>query len=369
MKRYGNLYEKIYSYENLQLAHQKAKKDKSFYSEVKMIDANEEYYLIQLQNMLIWKTYTVKPSDYTMFKKLDKGKEREIFKLDYFPHRIMQHALMNVVQEIMLKTFINNTFASIPKRGIHLLLKRMDRDIKNDKDGTMYCLKMDVRKFYPNINHIILKKMLRKKFKDMDVLWLMDIIIDSMEGEKGIAIGSLFSQWAGNFYLTYLDHWLKENKKIKYYYRYCDDMVILHEDKEFLHQIRKEIEEYLLINLDLELKNNWQVFPTRVRGIDFVGYRHFGDYILLRKSTAKQMKKKMRKLFKKCKRGHQLTYSEWCSINSYNGWLKWCNGYNLYSKYIKPLEFYTQKYYREVIKNESIQQSERHNGYSSKPRS
>lgn len=353
MKRYGNLYEKIYSYENLQLAHQKAKRDKSFYNEVKMVDANEEYYLTQLQNMLIWKTYSVKPSDYTMFIKIDKGKEREIFKLDYFPHRIMQHALMNVIQEILLKSFIDNTFASIPNRGIHLCLKRMDKDIRSDKEGTMYCLKMDVRKFYPNINHRILKELLRKKFKDEDVLWLMDVIIDSMEGENGIAIGSLFSQWAGNFYLTYFDHWLKEQKGIKYYYRYCDDMVILHRDKEFLHQIRKDISEYLLVNLDLELKVNWQVFPSRVRGIDFVGYRHFGDYILLRKSTAKQMKRKMREIYKKCLHGESLTYSEWCSINSYGGWATWCNGYNLTEKYIKPLRPYCDKYYREVIKHES----------------
>jgi len=209
MKRYGNLYEKIYNYENLQLAHQKARKDKSFYREVQMVDNNEEYHLLQLQNMLIWKTYSVKYSDYTVFKKIDKGKEREIFKLDYFPHRILQHALMNVVEEILLKSFISNTFSSIGNRGIHLLLKRMGKNIKDDKEGTMYCLKMDVRKFYPNINHNILKILLRKKFKDEDVLWLMDTIIDSMEGEKGIAIGSLFSQWAGNYYLTYFDHWLK----------------------------------------------------------------------------------------------------------------------------------------------------------------
>ncbi len=354
MKRHGNLFERVYSYENLQLAHQKAKKDKAYYKEVKMVDENEEYYLLQLQNMLIWKTYSVKSSDYTMFKKIDKGKEREIFKLDYFPHRIIQHALMNVVQDVILKSLIDNTFASIPNRGIHLLLKRMDKDIRGNKEETIYCLKMDIRKFYPSINQDILKEMLRKKFKDGDVLWLMDTIIDSMDGENGIAIGSLFSQWAGNFYLTYLDHWLKEEKNIKYYYRYCDDMVILHEDKEFLHQIRKEIEEYLLTKLELELKNNWQVFPTRVRGIDFVGYRHFGDYILLRKYTSKNMKKKMRKLIKRCRMGCGLSYSEWCGINSYGGWLKWCNGYNLYKKYIKPLEFYTQKYYREVINNESI---------------
>jgi len=319
-----------------------------------MVDDNEEYYLLQLQNMLIWKTYIVKPEDYTMFKKIDKGKEREIFKLDYFPHRILQHALMNVVQDIFLKGFIDNTFSSIPNRGIHLLLKRMNKDIKNDIEGTSYCLKMDVRKFYPSINQSILKEMLRTKFKDDDLLWLMDTIIDSMDGDRGIAIGSLFSQWAGNFYLSNLDHWLKEDKRIKYYYRYCDDIVILHSGKDFLHGIRKEIEQYLSNKLDLELKDNWQVFPTRIRGIDFVGYRHFIDYILLRKSTAKNMKKKLRKIYKRCRKGGELTYAEWCSINSYKGWVKWCNGYNLYKNYIRPLEFYTNRYYREVVKSEII---------------
>lgn len=196
--------------------------------------------------------------------------------------------------------------------------------------------------------------MFRIKIKDKDVLWLIDTIIDSMEGNKGIAIGSLFSQYAGNFYLTYFDHWLKEEKKIKYYYRYCDDLVVLHKDKDFLHKLRKEIQNYLKINLDLILKNNWQVFPTRIRGIDFVGYRHFDNYILLRKSTSKNMKKKLRKLYKKCERGEELNYSEWCCINSYQGWLKWCNGYNLYKNFIQPLEKYSNKYYREVIKNENI---------------
>ena len=152
MKRYGNLFQKVFEYDNLKLAHQKAGKDKSFYKEVKMVDANEDYYLIQIQNMLMWKTYTINSIDYKMFKKIDKGKEREIFKLNYFPHRIIQHALMNVIQDVLLKSFISNTFASIPNRGIHLTLKRMSNDIDNDIEGTKYCLKMDIKKFYPNID-------------------------------------------------------------------------------------------------------------------------------------------------------------------------------------------------------------------------
>ena len=354
MKRYGNLFQKVFDYDNLKLAHQKAKRDKSFYKEVKMVDADEDYYLIQIQNMLMWKTYTVAPNDYKMFKKLDKGKVREIFKLDYFPHRIIQHALMNVIEDILLKSFIGNTFSSIPERGIHLTLKRMSDGIKNDRIGTGHCLKMDVRKFYPSINQEICKQMFRRKFKDNDLLWLVDTIMDSMEGDKGIAIGSLFSQWAGNFYLSYFDHWLKEIKGVKYYYRYCDDLVILHHDKDYLHGLRIEIRDYLVTKLNLGLNDNWQVFPTAIRGIDFVGYRHFIDYVLLRKTTAKNMKRKLRKLLKKCQGGMKLTHGEWCSANSYKGWLKWANCYNLHNVYVKPLIPYCEDYYREVIKKVKV---------------
>ena len=123
------------------------------------------------------------------------------------------------------------------------------------------------------------------------------------------------------------------------------DILLYSNDKKYLHRLKENIEEYLATNLDLEIKENWQVFPSRVRGIDFVGYRHFGDYILLRKSTAERFKKKMRKIKKKLDNGGELTYSEWCSINSYKGWIKWCNGYNLMRKYIKPVELYCEQYY------------------------
>lgn len=123
MKRYGNIYHKIYDMDNLRLAHRNAREDKSYYNEVKMVDKNEDYYLKQIQYMLKNKTYSLTSNDYIMFKKNDKGKVREIYKLDYFPHRIIQWALMLQIQNILLNTFIDNTFSSIPERGIHLCLK------------------------------------------------------------------------------------------------------------------------------------------------------------------------------------------------------------------------------------------------------
>lgn len=182
--------------------------------------------------------------------------------------------------------------------------------------------------------------------------------------ESGIAIGSLVSQWLGNFNLTKFDHWLKETVKVKFYYRYCDDLVILHHDKDLLHNLRIEIDTYLSENLKLQVKDNWQVFPSFVRGIDFVGYRHFGSYILLRKSTAKSLKRKMSRILTRCRSGKMLTYNEWCSINSYRGWIMYCDGYNLTETYIKPLIPYTDHYYNLVVKGggniETILKRERH---------
>ena len=276
-------------------------------------------------------------------------KIREIYKLDYFPHRIIQHALLLQIEDIMLRNLINNTFASIPKRGIHQAFIKLDSDLKEYPEDTQYCLQMDVKKFYPSINHEINKAQYRRKFKDSDLLWLIDMLIDSL-GDKGIAIGSLFSQWDGNFNMSPLDHWLKENKGIKFYYRYCDDLVVLGKTKEELHQIKLEIIDYLKVNLDLDIKGNYKIFPVDIQGIDFVGYRHFRSYVLLRKTIAKKLIRKTRDIQKKINNNGKLNYSDYCSINSYKGWLKWCNGYNLYIKWIKPLEPYAKEYYEENLK-------------------
>lgn len=347
IKRYGNIYPKIYDYNNLKLAHRNARKNKTFYDEVKTVDKNIDYFLIQLQNMLIWKTY--KTSDYEIFTLIDQGKEREIYKLPYFPDRICQWAIMLQTEDIFMETFTDFTCASLPNRGIHYALDLETRYLKNAED-TKYCLKIDVKKFFPSVDHETLKRLLRRKFKDPDLLWLLDEIIDSIDGDRGLPIGNYTSQYLANFYLAYFDHWLKEEKDVKYVIRYMDDIVIFSNSKEYLHELRKEIEEYLIINLKLKLKENWQVFPTRIRGVDFVGYRHFGDYILLRKSTSKDLIRAMRDIMKKLENGGQLTYSEWCSINSYKGWLKWCNGHNLYEKWIEPLEPYCKEYYLTNIK-------------------
>lgn len=349
MKRYGNLYARIYDMENLKLAHQNAKKGKGWYKEVKMVDADPEKYLSELQEMLINKTYNT--SEYQTFIKKDSGKERLIYKLPYFPDRICQWAILQVIEPYLLKNFTDDTYSAIPGRGIHLCLHKVEKAMQTDVPGCQYCLKLDAKKYYPSINHDILKEKYRRLFKDDDLLWLLDEIIDSTPGDTGIPIGNYISQYSGNFYLSSFDHWMKEVKHVKHYFRYMDNIVIFGSTKEELHQLEKDIEEYFRINLKLEVKGNWQVFPSYVRGVDFVGYRTFLNFKLLRKTTCKQFKKSMNKVNRHRLEGKELTYSEWCSINSYKGWLLHCDSYRLQQKYIAPLQKYADAYYIFNIKN------------------
>ena len=181
----------------------------------------------------------------------------------------------------------------------------------------MYCLKLDITKFYPSVNHDILKALLRRKFKDAKLLALLEEIINSAEG---LPIGNYLSQYMANFYLSYFDHWIKETKAVKYYYRYADDLVFLHHDKEYLHQLLTEIKHYLYNNLHLHVKGNHQVFPVASRGIDFVGYKFYHTHTRLRKG----IKKNFARMLAKNKNSK--------SIASYNGWAKHCNSKHLIKK-------------------------------------
>ena len=351
MKRFNHLYEKVYDIDNLRKAHKNASKGKGWYYEVKEINKDPDRYLYQLQDMLKNKTYHT--SQYVNFLKVESPKERLISKLPYFPDRICHWALLQVIEPILLRNFIADTYSAMPNRGIHYGMKRLLRDMRNDPVGCKYCLKLDMKKYYPSINHTILKQKYARLIKDKDLLWLIGEIIDSTEGDTGIPIGNYLSQYSGNLYLSGFDHWIKEVKRVKHYYRYMDDIVILSDSKEQLHELIRDIKAYAHQELRLNVKENWQIFPTFVRGLDFLGYRFFRGYILLRKTTYQNMRKKLRTLRKKVERGRKMNFHEWCSISSYNGWLTHCNSYRLYKAYIYPLEPYAEEYYLSNIRGKN----------------
>lgn len=313
MKRIKNLYEKIYSIENIELADKIARKGKLKQPGVIMHDKNKNENIQKLHEML--KKGTYKTSDYTTFT-IFEPKERLIFRLPYFPDRITHHAIMNVLEPVFVSTFTADTYSCIKKRGIHAAANAVKNALKNS-ESTKYCLKLDIVKFYPNIDHAILKQLIRRKIKDTDLLWLLDEIIDSTDG---LPIGNYLSQYMANFYLTYFDHWIKEEKRVKYYFRDADDLVILADSKPYLHQLLSDIRIYLQDNLKLELKQNYQIFPVDARGIDFVGYVFRHTHIRLRKT----IKKNFARMIAKNKNQQ--------SIASYNGWISHCNGKHLKKK-------------------------------------
>ncbi|MEM7550865.1 MAG: RNA-directed DNA polymerase [Bacteroidota bacterium] len=315
MKRTGNLYHQITDMKNLIEADRKGQKGKSEQYGVKLHNRNKSANLMTLQDMLQTKSY--RTSEYDIFP-IYEPKERLVYRLPYFPDRITHHAIMNVLEPIFVDSFTADTYSCIKKRGIHKLLNKLKADLK-DVPGTRYCLKLDVKKFYPSIDHYVLKTLLRKKFKDQDLLWLLDEIIDSA---PGLPIGNYLSQYLANFYMTYFDHWVKEHLKARYYYRYADDIVILSGDKTHLHHLRFEIDRYLSENLRLQVKENYQVFPVESRGIDFVGYVFYHSHIRIRKSIKKNFARKLKK------------NPEHESIPSYMGWLSHCNASHLTKKLV-----------------------------------
>lgn len=311
MKRKSRLFEDMITEENIRVAFYNAKKGKKHYQEVRMVESNPDYYLSEIKNMLQNKTF--KTSEYEVFTRISGGKTREIFKLPFYPDRIIHHCIIQVVQDLWIKSLIRDTYSTIPERGIHDGVRRMKKALR-DVDGTKYCLKFDISKYYPSVNHDVLKLIIRKKIKDNDMLLVLDDIIDSA---NGIPIGNYVSQWFGNLYLSYLDHFCKENLKCKHYFRYCDDVVILSDSKELLRSILNNCSRYLDKNLHLTIKQNYQIFPVGVRGIDFLGYRFFHDYTLVRKRIVLAMKKKLKSPK---------------SLASYWGWLKHADAYKLTNK-------------------------------------
>lgn len=319
MKRVDMLFDKICSIDNLWIAESNARKGKSNTYGVKLFDKDKAENLVRLRELLV--TGKFKTSNYTKFT-IFEPKERLIYRLPYYPDRIVHHAVMNILEPIWVKLFIKNTYSCIKGRGIHAAVNDIKRDLRNDVNGTRYCLKIDIKKFYPSIDHDVLKNIIRKKIKDARLLDLLDGIIDSAEG---VPIGNYLSQYFANLYLTYFDHWMKEVICAKYYYRYADDIVVLSDSKEWLHDTYLRMKKYVEDNLNLMIKGNWQIYPVESRGIDFLGYVFHHTYTRMRKSIKNNMFKKAVKYA----HYNEDIKNKRMRISSYNGWMKYCNSKNL----------------------------------------
>ena len=236
---------------------------------------------------------------------VEAGKVRH---LQVFPQikRIGINAVMRVVDARLRKRFIRTTGASIKGRGMHDLMKYIRDDMRRDPQGTAYCYKADIRKFYENINQDAVMDCVRKAFKDPVLIQLLEKFVRLIP--QGLSLGLRSSQGLANLHLSMvLDHFLKDGMGVKYYYRYCDDIVVLSGDKRYLWQVRDAIHDRLDA-VGLEIKPNERVFPSS-EGIDFLGYVIYsGDHVELRKRIKQKMARKMSEV-KSRKRRDVLTAS------------------------------------------------------------
>lgn len=285
MKRAGNFFEKIISLENLQLAFWKAQRGKSSKSEVRYYRQNLQANLNELQTGLISDTFPL--GGYHYFKVMDP-KERMICAAS-FPERVLHHAIMNVCEPVFERYAIFDSYACRKLKGSHSAVKRAALFARKSQ----YYLKLDIAKYFDNIDHVILSEKFRRIFKDERLLALFHKIIASYETvrDKGVPIGNLTSQHFANFYLGALDHYIKENLNRKMYIRYMDDFVVFGESKEEMKSLLKLIRVFLKNELELELKNDIRI-NYNAQGIDFLGYRIFPNKIKLSKRSAKRFKNK-----------------------------------------------------------------------------
>jgi retron-type reverse transcriptase len=313
MKRIGNLYGKICSLENLRMADAIAREGKKDQYGVILHDRNREENILELREALLKKEFSTSP--YKQFK-IHDPKPRDISCLPYYPDRILHHDIMLVLEPMFVSVFTADTYSCIKGRGIHAAKNAIEKALR-DRPGTEYCLQLDIKKFYPSIDHDILKTQLRRKIKDPDLLWLLDDIIDSA---PGVPIGNYLSQFFANFNMAPFDHWIKETMRVKNYFRYSDDMIIFSGSKPYLHELLAAIREYLWCKLKLHLKGNYQVFPVDAQGVDMIGYRFYHGHTLIRK-TIKQ------NFCRAVARGKGIQ-----TIAAYWGWAKHCNSNHLIKK-------------------------------------
>ncbi|VVB91473.1 Reverse transcriptase (RNA-dependent DNA polymerase) [uncultured archaeon] len=324
MRRYGNLFENIISFENLLKAAKKAFRGKKDKARVARFYFDMEKELLCLQEELLNKTYEPRPLRKFQIR---EPKPREIGASD-FRDRVVHHAICNTIEPILERGSIHHSYACRIGKGTHRAV--MQAQIFSRKHS--YFLKCDIRKYFASIDHEILNKMLARKFKDADLMWLLNTIIDSAESEntgKGVPIGSLTSQHFANLYLDKLDHCIKDCLRVKSYLRYMDDFILFGNEKAELHLLHSTIRAFLRDELTLELKEKATIIAPVQEGDPFLGFWIFPNLIRLKhenKKRALNTLKSRNRAFKSGKTNEE-KYSQ--SLMSITEYLKIGNTYNL----------------------------------------
>jgi retron-type reverse transcriptase len=306
MKRQGDLWDRLTSFPNLLRAATRASRGKRGSASVARFHFDLERQLCRLQDELRAKTYV--PGRYWTFR-IYEPKLRLISAAPY-RDRVVHHALCGVIEPVFEPTFIFDSYACRRGKGTHAAVDRFTTFARRNR----YVLKCDVSKFFPSIDHEILKALVARKIKDRDVLWLANLIVDSsnlqetvdewfagddllapLARRRGLPIGNQTSQFFANVYLNPLDHFVKETVRIGDYCRYADDFVLFADDPRRLAEARAACREFLC-SLRLRLHAHKSVVSRVVDGTRFLGYRVFPGHRLLARENVTRMKRRLKRL-------------------------------------------------------------------------
>ena len=329
LKTHKNLFAKIVDINNLRSAIMHAAKGKRKRTEVIRVLQDVEGHALALQEMLVNNTYTSCIYRQRTSTEGSSGKERLITSIAFFPDQCIHWAIILVMKPVIMGSSYNYSCGCMPNRGVHFGKRAIVKWLRNDRKHTRYCAKLDIRKYYQSIDHGRVISYLERSIYDHRLMRLFKLIIKSYE--PGLPIGYLTSQWLGNFYLQGLDCMVKQDLKIKYYIRYMDDMVLFGPSKRKLHKAVKAIDDRLL-DMGLQLKDNWQVFPLKHRALDFMGFRFYHHKTILRRSLMLRICRRVVKVWKKKK----ASFRDAAAIISYMGWIRHSDSYGLYRDRIKP---------------------------------
>ena len=297
MKQFIHTYDNITTVEKLLKAWQEFLCDKKDRKDVILFQAKLMDNIFGLHNDLKNKTY--KHSEYKAFN-ISDPKPRIIHKARV-RDRLLHHLIYQELYEYFDGKFIFDSYSCRIGKGTHKAINRFrDFFYKVSKNNTKTCfvLKCDIRKFFANIDHEILKIILSNNIKDKDILWLLSQVIDSFSAkpnfEIGLPLGNLTSQLLVNIYMNDFDQFIKRQLKVKYYIRYADDFVILSEEKSYLEELLSKISDFLEKELKLQLHPNKVFIKTFASGVDFLGWVNFPYHRALRTSTKKRMLKRLK---------------------------------------------------------------------------
>ena len=315
MKRYKNLWDKFISMENLELAAKKAVQSKKNKPETKFFLKHKTELLKKLQKTLNDGKFTTSPYK---TRRIFEPKERLIYILPLYPDHIVHHALINILGPIWQSTFIKDSYACIPGKGLHRASKAIMRFVRKYK----YVLQCDIRKFYPSINHKVIFNIIKKKIADTKLLTVLRDIIWSCGNETNLPIGNLTSQWMGNVYLNELDHFVKEQLCCRGYIRYWDDFCLFSDNKGILHEYEFKLRKFVFDKLKLIFSKS--AIRAVANGVAFIGYRHFKKFIIMRRYGAKKIRKNILNVAIHNDKS-ELTSDR---LAAYHGWTKWCCSHN-----------------------------------------